>query len=316
MTQPASHSVPKPGEIIGLYEVREEIGRGGMATILDAVHQETGEVRALKLMLPGAHTEEVKERFQLEHQTLSRLDHPGILKVFEFGTHGDRPYIVMERIQGRELGVLVEDWRELPSSERFELTQRILTEVAEALEYIHEQGLVHRDVTPSNIMVVEDGTIRLMDFGVVKDPGADLTVVGEVVGTVAYIAPEQITGTRVDARTDLYSLGAVLYLMLTGRRPFSARTMAGYLDKHRAHLESWFPASRAALMRSVPGSWPRTRPGGSALPPTCSMYSTRVPDSWTQPPARGAGTRRSWVAQVSWLRYARPWHVSAQARAD
>ncbi len=232
MTQPASHSVPKPGEIIGLYEVREEIGRGGMATILDAVHQETGEVRALKLMLPGAHTEEVKERFQLEHQTLSRLNHPGVLKVFEFGTHGDRPYIVMERIQGRELGVLVEDWRELPSSERFELTQRILTEVAEALEYIHEQGLVHRDVTPSNIMVVEDGTIRLMDFGVVKDPGADLTVVGEVVGTVAYIAPEQITGTRVDARTDLYSLGAVLYLMLTGRRPFSARTMAGYLDKH------------------------------------------------------------------------------------
>jgi tetratricopeptide (TPR) repeat protein len=232
MTQHQAQPVPDPGEIIGAYKVVQEIGRGGMATILEAVHQDTGVVRALKLMLPGAHAEEVKERFHLEHQTLSRLDHPSVLRVFESGLHKGRPYIVMERIAGKELGAVIEEWRELPSNERFEQTQVLLCQITEALEYIHEQGLVHRDVTPSNIMLLPDGTIRLMDFGVVKDPGTDLTSVGEVVGTVAYIAPEQITGARVDARTDLYALGAVLYLMLTGRRPFSARTLAGYLDKH------------------------------------------------------------------------------------
>ena len=232
MSQHTAQVAPEPGEIIGAYEVLSEIGRGGMATIVEAVHQETGVVRALKLMLPGAHTEEVKERFGLEHKTLSRLDHPGVLKVYESGLYQDLPYIVMERIHGRELGVVIEEWRDLALAERLELTHSLLSQTAEALEYIHEQGLVHRDVTPSNIMLLGDGSIRLMDFGVVKDPGADLTIVGEVVGTVAYIAPEQITGARVDARTDLYALGAVLYLMLTGRRPFSARTMAGYLDKH------------------------------------------------------------------------------------
>jgi len=232
VTQPAGHYIPGPGEIIGAYEVRSTIGRGGMATILDAVHRETGEVRAIKLMLPGTHTQEIKERFRLEYQTLSRLDHPGVLRVFEADTLDETPYIVMERIDGIELGVAIEEWREMPPTERYQLTHALLTNIALALEYIHEQGLVHRDVTPSNIMLLSDGSIRLMDFGVVKDPGTDLTSVGEVVGTVAYIAPEQITGDRVDSRTDLYSLGAVLYLMLTGRRPFSARTLAGYLDKH------------------------------------------------------------------------------------
>jgi tetratricopeptide (TPR) repeat protein len=224
--------IPEAGTHMGEYEVIREVGRGGMATILEAVHRETGQVRAIKLMLPGGHTEEVIQRFHLEFDILARLDHPGVMRVHATDEMDGRPYIVMELLHGRELGAVVESWKDIPPADRFERSRTILVSVAKALEYVHGQGLVHRDVTPSNIMVLDDGSIRLMDFGVVKEPGADLTSVGEVVGTVAYIAPEQINGTRVDARTDLYSLGAVFYLMLTGKRPFTARTLAGYLDKH------------------------------------------------------------------------------------
>ncbi len=232
MSEHAIIVIPETGAIIAGYEVLGELGRGGMATILKARHRKTGEERAIKLILPTVQSEEAHQRFELEYQTLARLNHPSVLRVYESGVHEGKPYILMECVEGRELGEIVEGWRELPPHERFLQAEDLLVQIARALEYIHEQGFVHRDVTPSNIMLLPDGTIRLMDFGVVKDPGADLTTVGEVVGTVAYIAPEQITGDRVDARTDLYALGAVLYLMLTGRRPFNARTLAGYLDKH------------------------------------------------------------------------------------
>jgi tetratricopeptide (TPR) repeat protein len=232
MTTSATSFVPTSGTQIGDYEVIQEVGRGGMAIILSARHVVTEELRAIKLVLPGGHQDEVVRRFHLEFDILARMDHPGVLRVFETGEHEGRPYIVMEFIHGMELGVAVEQWMEHSPKARFAKAKAVLVSVAKALEYVHSQGLVHRDVTPSNVMLLEDGSIRLMDFGVVKEPGADLTTVGEVVGTAAYIAPEQINGTRVDSRTDLYSLGAVLYLMLTGKRPFTARTLAGYLDKH------------------------------------------------------------------------------------
>lgn len=225
-------SVPAPDEIIGAYRVIREVGRGGMAAILEVEHTRTGERRAIKMMLPGAKGDEIASRMKSEFRALSRLSHPNVLRVFEAGVHGDRPYFIMELLEGRALRDLVETWRELPPTERARQAEQILIQIARALEYIHARGIVHRDVTPSNIFVGPDGTARLMDFGVVKEPGGELTMVGEVVGTVAYMAPEQITGGRVDARADLYSLGAVLYLMLTGRRPFNARTLAGYLEKH------------------------------------------------------------------------------------
>ncbi|NOY25769.1 MAG: serine/threonine protein kinase, partial [Oligoflexia bacterium] len=203
-----------------------------MATVLEVEHTASGARRALKLMLPVRRAHEVARRMEREFLALSRLDHPSVLKVYEAGLYQQRPWFVTEVLVGQELGVAVDLWRSLPPNRRFERAQRVLTRTAEALAYIHDRGLVHRDVTPSNIMLLDDGSVRLMDFGVVKDLGVDLTVAGEVVGTVAYIAPEQIVGGPVDARADLYALGAVLYLMLTGRRPFNARNLAGYLDKH------------------------------------------------------------------------------------
>ena len=209
------------------------LGRGGMAVVLDVEHVEDGTRRALKLTLPrSGGEEEVQRRFVREYRALSGLRHPGILEVDSWGSLDGRPYFVMERLDGRPLREEVELWRGLPPAERFRRAESVLVQLARALQYIHGRGQVHRDVTPANIMMLPDGRVKLMDFGVVKLPGAELTRVGEVVGTVAYIPPEQIQGGQVDARADLYSLGAVLYLMLTGRRPFNARSLAGYLDKH------------------------------------------------------------------------------------
>jgi tetratricopeptide (TPR) repeat protein len=233
VSDPRTLTLPRAGDRLGDYLLLGELGRGGMALILDAVHEPTGERRALKLMLGAGLSEEALQRFELEFRALSHLDHSGVLKVHDTGFWGERPYFTMERLEGVQLGAAVEEWQELPPGERYARAEDVLVQLAEALEHIHEHGLVHRDLTPSNIMVLPDGRIKLMDFGVVKAPGAELTEVGAVVGTVAYISPEQVDGREVDARADLYALGGVLYLMLTGRRPFNARTLSGYLDKHR-----------------------------------------------------------------------------------
>ncbi len=271
---------PQPGTRIAGWEIVRLLGRGGMATVYEARWPESGVRRAIKLMNPAGSAEEVERRFRREFRALSKLHHPNITAVYDWGwwvaNPGDapasgtpslppvqdpsdarmadladvpreggksrgRPYFVMELVDGEDLRAAVESWQDLPAPERFDRARHVLVQVARALEYVHLRGLVHRDVTPANIMLIPaapgaaPGTVavKLMDFGVVKESGVtEFTAHGEVLGTVAYIAPEQINGERIDARTDLYSLGAVLYLMLTGRRPFNARTLAGYLDKH------------------------------------------------------------------------------------
>ena len=232
MSDVIPRGIPLPGDQFDGWIVGPELGRGGMAVVLEVTHAESGIKRAMKLMLPSPRSEEVRPRFIQEFRALSRLNHPNVLQVDGSGEWSGRPYFLMEILAGRELKTEVEEWRNLPPAERFRKADAILIQLARALAYIHSRGMVHRDVTPSNIMIASDGSAKLMDFGVVKEPGGDLTVVGEVVGTIAYISPEQISGTEIDARADLYSLGAVYYLMLTGRRPFNARTLAGYMDKH------------------------------------------------------------------------------------
>jgi serine/threonine protein kinase len=223
---------PTAGERIGAYRVVRTVARGGMATVLEVVDTRDQSTRALKLLIPLAHAEEAQSRFRREFRALSRLTHPNVLKVFEWGIHGDRPWFSMELVSGRDLRDEVEAMSSLLPVDRFERVESILKQVTRALAYIHERGMVHRDVTPGNIMVRADGATKIMDFGVVKDMGAELTAVGEVIGTVAWMAPEQITSSELDARADLYSLGCVLYLLLTGRRPFNAHTIHGFMEKH------------------------------------------------------------------------------------
>lgn len=228
------HGEPQVGEVLGAYEVVRPIARGGMATVFAVrdTRDPGGPLRAMKVLLPLTHADEARTRFRREFRALSRLQHPNVLQVFDWGLRGDRPWYTMELIEGHDLREVGEEWAHLSPEDRFLRVQSVLVQAARALAYIHDRGLVHRDITPGNIMVRPDGVVKLMDFGVVKDLGTDMTAVGEVVGTVAYISPEQISGDGLDARADLYSLGAVLYLLLTGKKPFTAHTLQGYLEKH------------------------------------------------------------------------------------
>lgn len=233
MTAVLPPAEPSGGEEIGPYRVLNRLGRGGMATVYRVVHRETGAHRALKLLLAGLEDrEEARGRFASEYQLLRQLDHDNITRAHDAGEWEGRSWFAMEEVEGDDLRQLVVDWKDDTPHRRFTKAEAVLVQLASALAYIHERGLVHRDITPGNIRVTSTGQVKLMDFGVAKAPGHDLTIAGEMVGTVAYMSPEQIRGEPVDARADLYSLGAVLYLMLAGKRPFNARTLPGYLEKH------------------------------------------------------------------------------------
>ena len=242
--------LPSPNTIIDSYQILQEIGRGGMAHIFKAEHVVSKRLVALKMLAPSTNVDRLSERFEQEFKALSRLNHPNVLPVYECGAYGNRPYFTMELLEGKTLKEVVQDWMTLPPTERFSKARHTLLQMAAALDHIHQHGWIHRDVTPSNIMVLMDGTIRLMDFGVVKIPGTEQTVAGEMIGTVAYMAPEQIQNQTLDSRTDLYSLGATLYLMLTGQRPFNAKTLGGYLQKHLSETPA-APSSHSPLLPSI-----------------------------------------------------------------
>lgn len=226
---------PLPGDQVGQYLLGEMLGVGGMASVYRATSPEHGLV-ALKVLHPGKAGTEEDRRFRREFLALEGLRHPGIVAVHEHGRHGDYPWFAMELVEGTDLGTLLERWADDGPADRFDRVERILRAICDALAYVHDQGLIHRDLKPSNVLVDEHGRAKLTDFGVVKAPGGQfttqLTVAGKLVGTVAFMAPEQITGDEVDARADLYSLGAMLYVMLTGKRPIVADSIAGYLARH------------------------------------------------------------------------------------
>lgn len=221
-----------PGTRLGPHRIDRFVARGGMASVFAAVDERTGEEVALKLLREGVLDTSARGRFRREFRALSRLDHPNVLRVREWGLWEGRPWFSMELVEGRALRDEVEAWAGLEPADRFTRVQGVLVQVARALDYLHERGLVHRDLTPGNVMVRPDGVVKVMDFGVVREMGSELTGTREVMGTAAWIAPEQIEGRQVDARADLYSLGAMLYFLLTGRRPFQARSVQGFLDKH------------------------------------------------------------------------------------
>jgi len=232
---PAPAPPPLPGDRVGRYLLGAVLGVGGMATVYRATSP-SGRPLAVKVLHPGMGGTEEGRRFRREYLTLRGLRHPGVVRVFDAGEHGEYPWIAMELIEGTDLGSVIERWQLQRPPDRFARVERILRGLCEALAYIHSQGLIHRDLKPGNVLVTQDGDARLTDFGVVKAPGGQfttqLTMVGRLVGTAAFMAPEQITGAPVDGRADLYSLGAVLYMMLTGERPIVADSIAGYLSRH------------------------------------------------------------------------------------
>jgi serine/threonine protein kinase len=218
------------GKQLGPYRIVEPLGEGGMAAVYKAYQATMDRYVAVKV-LPRflASDPEFVGRFKQEAKVLARLQHPHILPVYDFGEHEGYTYLVMQCIEAGTLADLLQG-RPLPG----EQIQRIVAQVGDALDYAHSQGIVHRDVKPSNVLIDERGNCQLTDFGIAKivEGATYLTRTGGTVGTPAYMSPEQIRGEKLDGRSDIYSLGIVLYEMATGRQPFRAETPPAVFVKH------------------------------------------------------------------------------------
>jgi serine/threonine-protein kinase len=201
------------------FEIVEPIHRSAMSTVFKAIDRKTGDTVALKVPLMNIEADPAfYSRFEREEEIGKALDHPGILKIIPV-EQKSRPYIVMEFVKGQTLERLMQTVGILPISD----TLKIASRVCDALDYMHHRGVIHRDLKPANIMLCDDGTLRIMDFGIAKTEAMRRITFGgfsPTMGTPDYMAPEQIKGKRGDQRTDIYSLGAILYEMLTGQVPF------------------------------------------------------------------------------------------------
>lgn len=206
-------------EIISSYRLESEIARGGMGIVYRGVHMVFQEVVAIKAIFPELMLNpDLRDRFLNEARLQRRLQHPNIVQIREFLVVQDRFYIVMEYIQGE---TLAQRLRELGRPMTMGETGEIFRQTLAGLGYAHSQGVIHRDIKPSNIMITREGVAKLTDFGIARGTDtAKLTRTGTALGTAAYMSPEQIQGTKLDQRTDIYSLGVMLYEMLAGRVPF------------------------------------------------------------------------------------------------
>lgn len=222
---------------IGKYEIVEEIGRGGYATVYRALHGTLKSEAALKVLDPARATDAAtRERFIREARTASRLDHPHIVKIFDLIDVPEAIYISMEYFPGSDL----KTWRSKHPPLTIPEALQILKDVASALDYAHQQKAIHRDVKPSNILMDAKGHAHLSDFGLVFLPDAPhLTTLGSVVGTPTYYSPEQAAGnyTTLDARSDQYSLGVVAYELLASKPPFQVDSSSGAMVLALKHME-------------------------------------------------------------------------------
>jgi serine/threonine protein kinase len=215
-------------ERFGRYEILSELGRGAMGVVYKARDPKINRVVAVKTVsLAGQSLEEerdYRERFVREAEAAGRLSHPGIVTIFDVGEEPETraPYIVMEFVGGQSLDKRLErDDHKLPLATALQLT----LELAEALDCAHGQGVVHRDLKPANILLTKDGHAKIADFGVAKLNLANHTLAGRALGTPAYMSPEQLNGEAVDGRSDLFSLGVILYTVVTGYRPFQGNSV-------------------------------------------------------------------------------------------
>jgi eukaryotic-like serine/threonine-protein kinase len=214
-------------EIGGRYRLSSPLGEGGMATLWRAVDQQLGREVAVKLLRPQYSADPgFAARFRQEARSAASLSHPNIVSVYDYGTDpdGETQFIVMQLVEGENLAEILRRRGHLSTDD----SVRVAVAVAAALEAAHRRGIVHRDVKPGNILITEDGDVKVTDFGIARAVSeASMTITGTTLGSVHYFSPEQARGDEVTGASDVYSLGIVLYEMLTGRRPFEGDSAAG-----------------------------------------------------------------------------------------
>jgi serine/threonine protein kinase/tetratricopeptide (TPR) repeat protein len=233
MQEIASQPIPAPPAVaplsgrIGRYEIVRMLGRGGMGAVYHAFDPHLERDVALKVMLPQiADDDEQKRRFEREAKAVAKMMHPNVVTVFDVGYHTDgSPYIVMELMKGRDLLRVMRQDSALPLDRKI----AIVLQVLEGLGHAHKVGIVHRDIKPANVFINEDGTAKIMDFGVARDNAASVTASGTFMGTANYMSPEQARGGALDGRSDLFSVGCMLCELLTGHRPFDAESLVATL---------------------------------------------------------------------------------------
>jgi len=205
----------------GRYKVESELGSGGMAVVYKAKDTILGRTVALKTLHAHYAEEPIfRRRFKQEARAMASLDHGNVVKVYDICQDGEMPFIVAECVDGDDVGDLLARSRTL--NEQF--TRRIASQLLLALSYAHHRGVIHRDIKPSNILITRDGTVKVGDFGIarlIEDDGADTGEPGEIIGSARYMSPEQLQGREATPRSDIYSVGVLLYHCLTGRPPFS-----------------------------------------------------------------------------------------------
>jgi eukaryotic-like serine/threonine-protein kinase len=256
-TQAMSSSGGTPTVVAGRYALQELIGRGGSAEVWRAEDTSLGRLVALKLVTVPH--DEGSARAGDEARTLARLNHPGLVPVYDAGTDDEgRPWVVMELVEGETLSDTVK--RGPLSSER---TAAVGRSVAEALAYVHEKGLLHRDVKPGNVLVGTDGRSRLTDFGIARlIDSAKVTSTGMMVGTASYLAPEQVAGEPVGPPADVYALGLVLLECLTGQREYAGATVEVALARltRSPAVPDDLPSGWPGLLRAMTDRDPARRP--------------------------------------------------------
>ena len=236
---------------IGRYQILERVGKGGMGVLYRGHDPVLDREVAVKVMLAyfSEDTEQMRPRFYREAKSAAKLQHRNIVTVFEFAEENNQPHIVMEFLRGMPLSARMEQQPPLTLDDKLD----IVAQLCAGLGYAHSQGVVHRDVKPANVFILEDGSVKLLDFGIAKLSSSTLTRQGDVVGSAPYMSPEQVAGTQdLDGRSDVWSTGVLLYELLTGRKPFDGDALTtvivGILKEEPPPVEKYSSvASRSSL---------------------------------------------------------------------